>query len=345
MSITLDDGWTKLSRAEHHLNILQAGIGQFWQDHPYRITLDKNVDQCKYTFHVRDLHDPDPEWGLIVGDCAHNARASLDYVMTRIVAIVTGEDPAMNETAQFPIYWGEGAPKRFNGDRAISELIKNHAFEGYIATLRALQPYNLGNPSIWGTFPVEAYGPIRPILLADDGQGGFKPIVPDHAPAHSPLPIGLQHLAQLDNIDKHRSIHRVQYHVQGPEFTGYMTYEDPYDRLEPPSGLPAGTQMSRSTVDPVEDGAEVGSITFPSGTDCSWTPSEVEMKRHFPIEVAIRYRLTNNPDEFVEMRDAVAALSLCIWSVRMVLSIFGPVFAHPRKPPLPVTVALPPSGN
>lgn len=334
--LSLDDAWAKLRWAEEHLATLKVQMESFRNTHRHRIVVDKNLDQAKYMFRVEGLATLPESWGLIIGDCVHNARTSLDFLMVNLVARSRNVDPASVNDVDFPIY---KAPRSLNGH--LGELRKDLQLSGYLAPIEHLQPYNLANPSIWGTLTADAYGPIRPAFLIEDGSGSLTPVVPDEAPANSPLPIGLLHLSTLDNIDKHRVIHKPRQFVKGPDFTGYLTYEEPYERLSPPSGYEIG-QRSRSTVDPLENGAEVGSVSFRNPIDGTWTPTEVEMHNHFPIQVGLRYPVTHDPAEYIEPREVLSLLELCVWSARMVLTIFQPALSHPRRPPLPVTVALPP---
>jgi hypothetical protein len=63
-----------------------------------------------------------------------------------------------------------------------------------------------------------------------------------------------------------------------------------------------------------------------------WVPDQAEMKRNYPIQVSF-----NEPS--ID-KSVVRILALCLWSARMTLEIFEPVFTQ-QKPPLLVTASLP----
>ncbi len=327
MRITLDDAWAKLRWAEHHLNVLRADIEQFRQGNDYRITVDKNIDEARYSFKVRDLQPIKPDWGLVIGDCLHNARTSLDYLMVRLVSLVTGRRPEDIGDVQFPIY---DSPKRLNG--ALGELRKELALSGYLTRIEELQPYNNGNASIWGTLPIEAFGAAWPVSSSRK-DGTRQLVTPEFAPALSVLPFGLQRLCALDNIDKHRAIHVAWNRLDSDTTVIAGVEKQTYVPLTPPAGY--DLQHTSRAIEPLEDGAEVGYFQFTVPIADAWTPGEMDMKDHFPIHVAIGDWQTGSA------QPALDSLELCLWSTQMVLTIFGPVFERHRKPPLPVTVALP----
>src|SRR5205085_936482 len=80
---------------------------------------------------------------------------------------------------------------------------------------------------------------------------------------------------------------------------------------------------------PLEDGAEIGRWYFETPLPREWRPDEMDMKRAFPIEVAL--------DEPLPFKGVLEVLPFCLWAVDAVVTMFKPVFASPRQPPLPVT--------
>ena len=57
--------------------MLCSEIARAREENPYRITYEPITDALGYKFYVHDLVPPDL-W-LMVGDCVHNVRASLEF--------------------------------------------------------------------------------------------------------------------------------------------------------------------------------------------------------------------------------------------------------------------------
>jgi hypothetical protein len=50
-----------------------------WTTHPFG-----------YRFYIHDLAPPDPDLGLIIGDCVHNLRACLDHLAFQLAILSKG---------------------------------------------------------------------------------------------------------------------------------------------------------------------------------------------------------------------------------------------------------------
>jgi hypothetical protein len=185
---SLDDAFDKLRWSKYHFEVLRAQIEPFEQRDTHSIRVEVDPETGKYEFYVFGLEVPDPDWGLMIGDCLHNARTALDYVMVRLWARITGQDPGDVVSVQFPVY---NDPKKFAS--ATGEARKELAFSGYLARIEELQPFNTWNPSVWGF--------------------GL-----DKTPAS--LPSALDRLSFLDNIDKHRVVHATWV---GTKFGAWLT--------------------------------------------------------------------------------------------------------------------------
>jgi hypothetical protein len=196
---SLDDAFDKLRWAKKHLETLREEIEPFEQRDTHSITVEVDADAGKYTFYVHGLDAiPDPDWGLIVGDCLHNGRTALDYLMVRLFALVTGKDPRYIGRVQFPI---SDSPGSFDSSPSVSQMRKHPEFKGYLARIEELQPFNTGNISIWGARdPAPSSGQLFP-----------SPVI--HA-----LPQALNRLSSLDNLDKHRIIHTAWVGVRIEDF-------------------------------------------------------------------------------------------------------------------------------
>lgn len=301
MTITLADAHEKARWARKHYDDLRAEIDAFQQRDEHRITVDVDVDAGEYVFHIHDLPTPNADWGLCIGDCLHNGRTALDYVMVRLWALITGRDPRDVKGIQFPIYGLD--PNNPDPDAALEaarsafksttgKLGQEFAFSGYLATIEQLQPFNALNPSVWGF--------ITPQFRA------------------SLLPTALDKLSRWDNIDKHRVIHAAV-------LAGALQL------VNPPAAREFKYAGGGATYATLEDGAEIGRWRFETPLPFEWEPTQEEMKRHFPIEVAL--------DEPIPPKGVLTVLPLCLWGVSRVLEIFDPVFSS-GQPPLPVTMSL-----
>jgi hypothetical protein len=136
VSVTLDDARDKLRWAKHHFEMLRPYIEAFEQRDSHTFTYEIDANEGKYTFYVHGLEMVDPDWGLVIGDCLHNARTALDYLLVRLVSYVTGEDPAEVKTVSFPIF---DDPKDF-GSR-VGSLRKNLVLNSYLTRIEELQPF------------------------------------------------------------------------------------------------------------------------------------------------------------------------------------------------------------
>lgn len=251
---SLDDAFDKLRWAKKHFEVLREKIEPFEQRDTHSISCQPDPEAGKYTFFVHDLEQPaSDDWGLMIGDCLHNARTALDYLLVRLHALVTGEKPIFVKKVQFPIY---DKPDRFQG--AVAELRKQPAFSGYLARIEELQPYNLNNPSVWGMQPRQPHALYR-------------------VPIMHPLPAALDQLSQLDNIDKHRVAHAAWLGLRSPA------------NMVDPEFVPDDfrTKESHIYTGPLESGAEVGYMRFRTPLSHSWEPDEMDMKRQFAIQISI----------------------------------------------------------
>lgn len=273
--------------ARNHYDSLCPEIESFHERDGHRIAVEIETRTGEYIFRVFDLPAPELDWGLRIGDCIHNARAALDYLMVRLYALATRESPRNIGAIQFPVC---DTREKWKSSLSVQRFLKEATLSGCLARIEELQPFNERNPVVWGPKP-------------------------DVGPWHAPLPLALSKLSAWDNMDKHRVIHAT-----------------PLKRaiqLRRPSVPPefhfiGGTLSS----DPLQDGAELGRWHFQTPLPFVWEPSEMDVKRHFPIEVAI--------EETIAPRAVLQVLPLCLWGVNQVLEIFEPVFST-GQPPLPVT--------
>jgi hypothetical protein len=165
--------------------------------------------------------------------------------MVGLVALGTARKPEEVEDVQFPIYQEQ---KRFNG--AVGELKKHQILAGWLSRVEELQPFNAGNPSIWG--------------WSEDGLGE------EWMPR---LPYGLDRLRILDNIDKHRCI---LHPWNGPKFWGGSLAAPAEFRFLSGSKL----------MEPLAEGSIIGRVKYEAPLPYIWEPTQDDLKRNYPIQVS-----------------------------------------------------------
>lgn len=161
------------------MHILNGQIAAFREQHPVRFTVDCDFEKSAYVFRVWDVAEPDPRWGLVVGDCLHNARSALDHLVYQLAILHLGRELTEQEArrAMFPVHETPDS-YRDNGARHVRDLRDVDR-----ARIEILQPYHALDESIWG---------------------------PDKMPGPpAPVPRYLDLLSRLDNTDKHRTIQPV----------------------------------------------------------------------------------------------------------------------------------------
>jgi hypothetical protein len=142
-SASLDGPIAKLDRAKTHFHTLNKSIGAYKRSksHDFVVT-NVNPDTGEKVVNLQILKEPkNPEWGLILGDMAHNLRSALDHLVWQLV-ILNGEKPSRQN--QFPIigvekeYW-EILPNNSQStrDRMLAGVAEDHR-----AFIDAVQPFN-----------------------------------------------------------------------------------------------------------------------------------------------------------------------------------------------------------
>jgi hypothetical protein len=171
----------KLNRAERHLEAVKEMVDGFCESNFYSTTCELDKKR-RLIVRAKDVEDPPPELGVVVGDCVFNYRSALDQFAYALAAAHT--DPLPDKLAAasaFPIY-NSGPKFRGRGARPAARKIAGMS-RGARARIERLQPY--------------------------------------HRRKDPPL-AALWRLEELSNIDKHRLIHvtaavgvRSQFSVRG----------------------------------------------------------------------------------------------------------------------------------
>jgi hypothetical protein len=136
----LDDIRLKLNRAKQHLDALSKDIGQVVAEHQTYLTARQNPVDDSYTAILHDVPPVSREWGLVLGDCVHNARGALDHLVAALVIIAGG---TVGNRHQFPIcrsredWQSQVTPTHGNGRLELIEPT-------HVAVIEAVQPYQKG---------------------------------------------------------------------------------------------------------------------------------------------------------------------------------------------------------
>jgi len=98
----LNDPRLKLRRADKHLNAIKVAIDRFIASKPYFFVLETAPKLPNYSIVARVRHLPDEEWGLIIGDFAHNARSALDLLVYQLSQLPLDDNGRFY--LEFPIF-------------------------------------------------------------------------------------------------------------------------------------------------------------------------------------------------------------------------------------------------
>ncbi len=159
--LNLDGPRLKVARAKSEIERLRLAEDAFRQNTKYHIVhteCDLQTRNNIYRVRVEGL-PPSPEWGIYIGEIAHNLRSALDQLVYQLALLKT-KTPASN--SQFPIFLVGRAKRRKPGKRR--ELIPH--FEGmrlsdgrsmirdlsrkHQAMIERLQPYHRSNRAMNG---------------------------------------------------------------------------------------------------------------------------------------------------------------------------------------------------
>jgi hypothetical protein len=136
-SSPLFECWRKLERGKEHLKALNSGIDAFLKSNPYQPVLHYDTKAARYLVKfAAERPLPQTEWVLIIGDCVHNLRTSLDYMAWRLA----GSDRTDRDT-MFIIC---KTPDAFKSREWRLKRLSDEAF----AFVDGLQPYQRSNPKL-----------------------------------------------------------------------------------------------------------------------------------------------------------------------------------------------------
>lgn len=96
-----NDSVLKLDWAEQQFEALKYSTDVFSNSKPYAFRFQHKPEASQYALVARVTKTVPPDWGLIVGDIANNARSALDYIVDRLSTLpaTSGERSSLG----FPI--------------------------------------------------------------------------------------------------------------------------------------------------------------------------------------------------------------------------------------------------
>lgn len=167
METHLEPVFAKLERARMHSLDLTGAMAAWAVANPIQAQCELREGRLGYRLIQLDYSAPPPltEWGLILGDYAHNVRSSLDnlaYALARL-----RRDPPDRPTAiAFPIYNDE-SKFRQNGRRSIDQLPDEAA-----TVIERIQPFQRSGSQVEGTVDQD------PLLFLQELNNSDKHRVP-----------------------------------------------------------------------------------------------------------------------------------------------------------------------
>lgn len=133
----------KLSRAQHQLKELEAEVGKMFKSEDVCVPIPGNRSNGAPCIRVKNVPEPDPRIGVIVGDIAHNLRSALDHLIYQLSIPAGAAEPADPEAPAFPI---TSSSSRWRSSRGRLD----QAPRGTKTRVERLQPYHRRkDPETW----------------------------------------------------------------------------------------------------------------------------------------------------------------------------------------------------
>jgi hypothetical protein len=145
----LDGPTFKILRANEHLKKLRTETETFIKENKHRIVIgERHVNTGYYSLRAQVSKPPPIEWGVVVGEIAHDLRSALDGIVWQLV-ILNGIDPSTlrRPQPQFPIFLIEEAERGPCYIRHGRPMIHERITDKQEALIERLQPYKRSNPN------------------------------------------------------------------------------------------------------------------------------------------------------------------------------------------------------
>ena len=137
MADPLASSLLKVQRAAEQIAHLASGMKAFLDSNPYRIVRDVDHVAGRIAWRTTVREPCPPIWSVLIGECLHNLRSALDYMIWDLVILETGKHPVVTKS-QFPIFLHEaGYNERAKG------FLKGVGNKPR-AVIKALQPFSTG---------------------------------------------------------------------------------------------------------------------------------------------------------------------------------------------------------
>ncbi len=130
---SLDGINLKLSRAQEHLDALDAEVRGYIESRPYREVREYDPETHSRAVGLRIVESPRPEWSVRAGDCLYNLRSALDHIAWQLVLANNAQPTRKTE---FPIFEHSHVYK----NRVAGKTAGIHPMA--VAVIEALQPYH-----------------------------------------------------------------------------------------------------------------------------------------------------------------------------------------------------------
>lgn len=146
METHLEPVFAKLERARKHSLDLTASIASWASANPIQARCELREGRLGYRLIQLDysMSPPVKEWGLMLGDYAHNVRSSLDN-LAYALARLRRDPPDRPAAISFPIY-SDASKFRQNGRRSIDQLPSEAT-----AAIERIQPFQRDGSQAEGT--------------------------------------------------------------------------------------------------------------------------------------------------------------------------------------------------
>lgn len=199
---SLDGPRLKIRRANEQIEALVVLRDAYRQEVAHQISrAELNPKTGKYAYRVHLGVPPPPEWGVAIGEIAHNLRSALDGLVYQLAALNLGKPPTRR--SQFPIFM-----RRIGRTRS-----PNHGFVG---------DRNASGKVVFGRGSgLSMIADLRPVHQKAIEQ--LQPYKPGRGRKRCPLAL----LTEINNTDKHRLLLPVVVHSSGAAILG--AYNDDMD--------------------------------------------------------------------------------------------------------------------
>jgi hypothetical protein len=142
MTHPLDGAWLKVVRAQEHLESLNKEIRRYLRTDPYHVPLERQGDLVTANAAIKE--GPPPLLSCIIGDCATNLRASLDYIAWELGTKRPTRSLTDSEERHitFPIFDDAKKFPDANGVKHLAELCAVPTTA--MSVIESVQPYHAG---------------------------------------------------------------------------------------------------------------------------------------------------------------------------------------------------------